>query len=99
MNAGSPTYPLDIAAALSYDSKSLTIAIVNPTEVTQDFTLIIKGLELSGRGRLWLMTGSDANVANSLMRIPQVEVIEILVSELPKTVLPISISLYELERK
>lgn len=99
VNAGSPTYPLDIAAALSDDRKSLTIAIVNPTEAAQDFTLIIKGLELSGRGRLWLMTGSDANAANGLMRIPQVEVVEILFSELPKTVPPVSISLYELERQ
>jgi alpha-N-arabinofuranosidase len=99
VNAGIPTYPLDIAAALSADRKSLTVAIVNPTEAAQDFTLIIKGLELSGRGRLWRMTGSDANAANVLRQMPQVEVVEILFSELPKTVLPVSISLYELERQ
>jgi len=99
VNAGSPTYPLDVAAALSADRKSLTVAIVNPTEAEQDFTVIIKGLEVSGRGRLWRMTGSDANAANVLGQKPQVEVVEIPFSELPKTVPPVSISLYELERQ
>ena len=99
VNAGSPTYPLDVAAALSADRKSLTVAIVNPTEAAQDFTVTIKGFEVSGGGRLWRITGSDANAANALGQKPQVEVVEIPFSELPKTVPPVSISLYELERQ
>ena len=35
VNAGSPTYPLDVAAALSADGKTLTVAVVNPTEAPQ----------------------------------------------------------------
>ena len=99
VNAGSPTYPLDVAAALSADRKSLTVAIINPTEAARDFTVTIKGFELSGRGRTWRMTGSDANSANELGQKPQVEVVEIPFSELPKTVPPVSISVYELERQ
>jgi hypothetical protein len=45
------------------------------------------------------MTGSDANAANELGQKPQVEVVEIPFSELPKTVPPVSISVYELERQ
>jgi alpha-N-arabinofuranosidase len=99
VNAGSPTYPLDVAAALSADRRSLTVAIINLTEAARDFTIAIKGFELSGKGRLWRMTGSDANAANELGKKPQVEVVEIPFSELPKTVPPISISLYEVERR
>ncbi|HSW48690.1 MAG TPA: hypothetical protein VLH09_00880, partial [Bryobacteraceae bacterium] len=36
VHAGSPTYPLDVSAALSADGKLLTIAVVNPTESAQD---------------------------------------------------------------
>ena len=36
-NSGSPTWPLDVSAALSPDGKLLTIAIVNPTEAAQEF--------------------------------------------------------------
>jgi hypothetical protein len=38
------------------------------------------------------MTGSDANAANELGQKPQVEVVEIPFSELPKTVPPVSIN-------
>jgi hypothetical protein len=38
INAGSPTYPLDIAIALTDERKALMIALINPTEATQRLT-------------------------------------------------------------
>ena len=35
VNAGSPTYPVDVSAALTADGKFLTVAVVNPTESAQ----------------------------------------------------------------
>ena len=34
--SGSPTYPLDVFAALSADRKTLSISVVNPTETPQE---------------------------------------------------------------
>ena len=100
VNAGSPTYPLDVSAALSSDGKLLTLAVINPTESAQQLDLTIKGVDLRGRGRLWRLTGPGINAATGLTR-HEVQVVEIPVGELPKTlqVAPISIELYEFERR
>jgi alpha-N-arabinofuranosidase len=37
VNAGSPTYPLDVVAAFTSDRKFLTVAVVNPTPSTNDW--------------------------------------------------------------
>ena len=55
VNAGSATYPLDVAAALSSDRKTLTVAVVNPTESEQQLDISIRGVELEVKGRLWRM--------------------------------------------
>ena len=36
--SGSPTYPLDVFAALSADRKTLSISVVNPTETSRSAT-------------------------------------------------------------
>jgi alpha-L-arabinofuranosidase len=54
--SGSPTYPLDVFAALSADRKKLAISVVNPTETTQDWEPNLIGVQLNGRGRLWQLT-------------------------------------------
>jgi alpha-L-arabinofuranosidase len=46
-SAGSPTYPLDMAAALSADRKYLTLAVVNATDSEQKFDLNISGARLA----------------------------------------------------
>ena len=38
-NAGSPTFPLDVVAAWTPDRKTLTIAVLNPTDVEQSLKL------------------------------------------------------------
>ena len=68
VNAGSPTYPLDVSAALTPDGRFLTVAVVNPTESVQDLDLTIKGVDLRGAGRVWRMTGSGLDAMTGLTR-------------------------------
>ncbi len=46
--SGSPTYPLDVFAALSADRKTLAISVINPTETPRDCVLILAGVQASG---------------------------------------------------
>jgi len=46
--SGSPTYPLDVFAALSADRKTLAVSVVNPTEAWQDCELNLTGVQASG---------------------------------------------------
>jgi alpha-N-arabinofuranosidase len=100
VNAGSPTYPVDVSAALTSDGKFLTLAVVNPTGSAQELDLTIKGVELRGTGRFWRMTGPGIDAATGLSR-HEVQVVEMAVGQVPKTVQapPISVDLYEFERR
>ncbi len=46
--SGSPTYPLDVFAALSADRKTLAISVINPTETPQACVLSLAGVQGSG---------------------------------------------------
>lgn len=100
VNAGSPTYPLDVCAALSGDGKFLTLAVVNPTESAQELEVGFKGVELSGQGKVWRMTGPGVNAATGLGR-NEVQVVESPVNGVPKAfgVAPLSIDIYQFERR
>jgi alpha-N-arabinofuranosidase len=95
-NPGSPTYPLDMVAALTEDRKYLTVAVVNATESEQKLELNVSGIRIAGPSTLWQMTGSSVDAANHLGQPPQVEVKEVSLGEAPKsiTVAPISINIY-----
>ena len=54
--SGSPTYPLDVFAALSADRKKLAISVVKPTETAQECELNLSGVQPSGDARLWQLT-------------------------------------------
>jgi alpha-N-arabinofuranosidase len=101
-NAGSPTYPVDITAALTSDGKSLTVAIVNATESAQELELSFRGIALGGKGRMWRMTGDSLNAATGRGR-NEVRIVETPLTETPKalTIAPISISIniYEFEKR
>jgi alpha-N-arabinofuranosidase len=99
VHAGSPTYPLDVSAALSADGKVLTIAVVNPTESARDLEIAIQGARLRGKGRMWRLSGPNLTAMTGLDR-KEVQVTEAPVNEAPKTlrVSPISIELYEFEK-
>ena len=100
VNPGSPTYPLDVSAALTGDGSTLTIAVVNPSESTQRLDLTIQGVELRGNGHRWSLTGPDLDAMTGLTR-HDVQVTEAPVAEVPTTLelAPFSINLYAFEKR
>jgi alpha-N-arabinofuranosidase len=95
-SSGSPTYPLDMAAALTEDHKFLTIAVVNGTETAQMLDLSITGVRLAGPSTLWQLTGSSLDAENHVGQPAQVAVKEIAIGDVPQSVsvAPISVSIY-----
>ena len=95
-SAGSPTYPLDMVAALSADRKYLTLAVVNATDSEQKVALNISGARLAGNGTLWQMTGRDLDAANHVGKAAEVEVKESGIggASTTLTVAPISVDIY-----
>jgi alpha-N-arabinofuranosidase len=98
VNPGSDTFPLDVAAALSEDRKTLSIAVVNPTETEQRLNLLFKGVELSGKGRLWRMAPASLDATIVVGRRPGVEIEQKALEAAPNaaTIAPFSVSIYEL---
>ena len=92
---------LDVVAAWTKDRKALTIGIVNPTKSKSSLAIELKGAGLSGKGRLWQITGPDENAYNAPGKEPQVRIEQKALAKVPKTlsVLPISVTLYRLEVK
>ena len=76
-NPGSPTYPLDMVAALTPDHKFLTLAVVNATEIGAEIRSQCQGVRVAGPSTLWQMTGTSLDAANHVGAPPQVEVKEI----------------------
>lgn len=95
-NPGSPTYPLDMFAALTPDRKFLTLAVVNATESEQKFDLNVTGIHVAGPATLWQMTANSLDAANHVGAPPQVEIKETSLGEVSGTipVAPISINIY-----
>jgi alpha-L-arabinofuranosidase len=101
--SGSPTYPLDIFAALSADRKTLAISVINPTETAQDCDLTLTGVQPVGGAKLWQLTAppgqpaTPAGLGPGIFGGPPAKAAE---SSLPKaparvTLPPASISVYE----
>jgi alpha-N-arabinofuranosidase len=97
VNAGSPTYPLDVAAAFTNDHRFLTVSVVNPTATTQHLDLNFAGVHASGESKVWQMTAGREDAANVLGHKPEVEVVDVPLKEVPASlsVAPVSISIYE----
>jgi alpha-L-arabinofuranosidase len=98
VSSGSPTYPLDIFAALSPDRKSLLLSVVNATTSVQAFSLNAGALRLRGGGTAWRITGPGVDAANHAGQPPQVDIKESPVSGDAKalSVPPISVTVYQL---
>ncbi len=99
VNAGSPTYPVDVVAALTADGKSLTVAVINANESAQDLDLTYMGIA-PGKGRMWRMTGDSLTSSAGLGR-NEIRIMETALSEAPTsvTIAPLSIDIYELEKR
>lgn len=72
INAGSPTYPLDIAAALTEDRRILTLAVVNATEKPQKTRMALTGFHPVSQGRMWRrgLASMPRIMLDSLNRLP-----------------------------
>ena len=92
------TGELDVAAAWTSSRKSLTIAIVNPTEQQCQLAFDLKAAQLAGTGRLWLITHSDPMACNEPGKEPRVTIEERPIAGIANAlnVPPLSICLYEL---
>lgn len=71
MTATAPP-PLDVAAALTRDRRTLTIAIVNPTMKKLDIPLTLTGVKLTGTGVRWDVSGPDPKAHNEPGKSPRV---------------------------
>ncbi|MEO3692766.1 hypothetical protein [Roseateles paludis] len=72
VNTGSATYPVDVMAALTKDGKTLTVAVVNPTESAQSLELSLEGFQSGSQGRVWSLVGKDLNATNTPGKQPDV---------------------------
>lgn len=96
---GSPTYPLDMVAAVSGNGGRLILSVVNPTEEDQEFTPLFSGVRLRGPGTLWQIAAPSLEARNAPGQKPVVEIVEHPRQELAATVqVPrLSINVYEFE--
>jgi alpha-N-arabinofuranosidase len=97
VRAGSPTYPLDVIAALSSDRHLLKIGVVNATLQPQPLRMSLQGIRVTGAGRTWTLSGATLDVANKVGAAPGVTIREQPVPALGTrlTVPPISTIVYE----
>ncbi|HEX4004879.1 MAG TPA: alpha-N-arabinofuranosidase [Acidobacteriaceae bacterium] len=96
-NSGSPTYPLDMFAALTPDRKFLTLSVVNATDSQQAFDLDVAGARMSAAPMVWQITGKDLQAADRVGQPSEVTIQQVPASPSQSTlsVAPISISIFQ----
>jgi alpha-N-arabinofuranosidase len=96
---GSPTYPLDILAAISSDRKKIILSVINPSEEGRSVTLNLSGVKLRREGKLYQIAPPSAKSTNEAGKEPAAKIVESTQDGLPETVLapPVSVSLYEFD--
>jgi alpha-N-arabinofuranosidase len=94
VSSGSATYPLDVAAAFTADRKTLTVAIVNPSEADQQIEAIFTGVSLQPSGKLLRIAAPESAAGMGAV----VNIAETPLTETPAkmTIPKQSINLYEL---
>ena len=95
--SGSPTYPLDMYAALSPDRKFLIVSVVNATESEQKVDLSVTGVHVAGPSTLWQLTAPSVDAVNVTGNPPQLAIKESSIGSAPAsiTVAPISVNIYQ----
>jgi len=95
--AGSPTYPLDVIAALSPDRRALRIGVVNATFKAQPMAVSLKGLRVRGAGRMWRLGDGHLDAVNRVGLPQQVRISSSATPQLKGrlTVPPVSVCVYE----
>jgi len=96
--SGTPE-PLDVVAAWTEDRGALTIGVVNPTSEPVSLPLTLKDVRLSGRGRIWRITGPNAEAYNEPGKLPAVTVTEEGIESMGTTlrVAPLSATIFKLK--
>ena len=96
-SSGSPTYPLDVYAALSADRKYLIVSVVNATESEQKVDLSVTGMHWAGPSTLWQLTGDKPEAVNHVGQPAQLAIKESSIGNAPASisVAPISVNLYQ----
>ncbi len=95
-NPGSPTYPLDVSAALSEDRKTLSIAVLNPSDSQQSIQIALNGTKLASSGHLYRMAPDSIDATVAVDKKPEVQIEDQLLGSLPDTVTvrPFSVNIY-----
>ena len=96
-SSGSPTYPLDMYAALSPDRKYLIVSVVNATQAEQKVDLSITGAHLRGSSTLWQLTADKADAVNHVGQPAQLAIKQSSLGDAPATITiaPISVNIYQ----
>jgi len=96
VNPGSDTYPLDVSAALSEDRKTLTIAVLNPSDTAHSAKLAINGVKLASQGHLWQMAPPKVDAVVTVGKPPEVAIEEHALLSVPDAIdaPPFSVSIY-----
>ncbi len=96
VNPGSDTYPLDVSAALSDDRKTLTFAVLNPSDSEQSLKLTFNNAKLASKGHVWRMAPDKVTATITVGQKPEVEVQEQALASVPDTmsIPPFSVSIY-----
>jgi alpha-L-arabinofuranosidase len=90
--------PIDIVAALTSDKKSITIAVVNPTDKSREISMDLKGVRIADKGKQWVVAGTDPQAYNEPGKEQKVVISEKTVEGISKklTVPALSASIFEL---
>ncbi len=85
-----------MSAALSDDHKTLTFAVLNPSDSEQPLKLAINGVKLASQGHLWRMAPSSVDATVVVGQKPEVEVEEQGLTSVPDamTVPAFSVNIY-----
>jgi len=96
VNPGSPTYPLDVSAALSEDRKTLAIAVLNPSDSEQSIKIAINGARIANSGHLYRMAPESVDATVQVDKKPEVQVEDQSLGALPETIAvrPFSVNIY-----
>jgi len=101
--SGSPTFPLDVVAALRPDGNRLAVSVVNPTETPREWELDLLGAQAAGPARVWQVTAASAQApaapGGNPFNGPPATMAESTLPEAPKrvTVPPASLTVYEFD--
>jgi alpha-N-arabinofuranosidase len=103
--SGSPTYPLDVFAALSADRKRIAISVINPSETSQECELDLTGVVATGPVRIHQLIAPAGAVpapggpGQARFGGPPATMIERALPQAPRSIVvpPSSITVYEFE--